>query len=900
VLSGTSASASGDNIGASGEPGEPNPLGVSGASVWYSWTAPTTGKTLVSGGGPPLRVYTGDRVDDLKAVESQGRTTGGSFKFRGDAGVTYRIAIHGGTGPTRTHFSLRLSHTEAPPNDDFANAAELAGSGPLTGNNRGATREYPEPTLYSGEGSVWYHWTAPADGRVTIAAWSESYYSDPDVAVFTGSSLRDLTMVSRQYEGHPRFQTKEGTKYWIQVDEHHGSTMEFKVQAFFSKAPPNDDFADAAPLRGSADSAAGTNLGATREAGEPMYLGGAWGVATTVWYRWRAPADAEVTVRAASTQIDALLGVYRGSSLDSLTEVGWGDDADGGRDSRVTFRATRGVVYRFLIAGKWHREGNLAISVRHAASPANDTFADAASVDAGTPVTGTNVGATKQQGEPRHAGDPGGASVWYRWTAPADGTLELSTEGSDFDTLLAAYSGESLEGLAPVASSDDAVPAVSWSAARTSVSEGRTYLIAVDGADDGEGPSQGAVRLELEFEEAGPVVVAEPAPELPAEDDPTDEPAAEDSTGEDLTDQPAAELPAGEPLAEEALAEQAPADEAPPAEEPPAEPAREAVEESPADETAGEEPAGEEVIADEVIEEAVEETLPEEPASEEEPAAEQSAEQPAEEKPTEPPVEESPAEEPEAEAPAAEEPIDEVIEEAVEETLPEELVAEQPAEELPAGEQPAEEAPADETPAEDATEEQPADETPADAQVAEETLAEEPAAEDVIDDEVIEEAVEETLPEERQTEADGGDEVPADETPAEETPVEEDPAEETSAEETSAEEDPAEEARAEEEPAEETPVDEQTGDEQPVEEEQADEQPADEPQLGDDAPAVDEQPPPVPRTQTAGPPSPPAAEEPPLSVDVTLSPQRLRTVLKRGLTTTATCCSAAAPSRRPR
>ena len=52
-------------------------------------------------------------------------------------------------------------------------------------------------------------------------------------------------------------------------------------------------------------------------------------------------------------------------------------------------------------------------------------------------MTGTNVGATKETGEPDHAGNVGGASVWCRWVAPADGTVTFDTFGSNYDTLLA-------------------------------------------------------------------------------------------------------------------------------------------------------------------------------------------------------------------------------------------------------------------------------------------------------------------------------------------------------------------------------------------------------------------------------------------------------------------------------
>src|SRR5205085_1387523 len=47
----------------------------------------------------------------------------------------------------------------------------------------------------------------------------------------------------------------------------------------------------------------------------------------------------------------------------------------------------------------------------------NDDFANRAPISGSSlSITGTNVGATKQSGEPIHAGNAGGASVWWTWT----------------------------------------------------------------------------------------------------------------------------------------------------------------------------------------------------------------------------------------------------------------------------------------------------------------------------------------------------------------------------------------------------------------------------------------------------------------------------------------------------
>ncbi|MCC6791904.1 MAG: M6 family metalloprotease domain-containing protein [Thermomicrobiales bacterium] len=144
----------------------------------------------------------------------------------------------------------------------------------------------------------------------------------------------------------------------------------------------------------------------------------------------------------------------------------------------------------------------MAADFRYGSAPPNDDFADA------RPLTGatanrdndTNLGATKEDaaGEPDHADNEGGASIWYRWTAPASGTVTIDTLGSDFDTTLAAYTGTSLNGLSEVASDDDIVDGEQrQSRISFPATAGATYQIAVDGYNNGEGPETGTVDLHL-------------------------------------------------------------------------------------------------------------------------------------------------------------------------------------------------------------------------------------------------------------------------------------------------------------------------------------------------------------------------------------------------------------------
>jgi hypothetical protein len=118
------------------------------------------------------------------------------------------------------------------------------------------------------------------------------------------------------------------------------------------------------------------------------------------------------------------------------------------------------------------------------AAPANDDFASAQVIAGGrASTTDTNVAATAEGGETRRAGHDPAASIWYRWTAPRSGTLVVTTAGSDFDTVLAAYRGSTMAGLQRLAVNDDR-NAGPHSRIELPVVAGRTYRLAVDGAGD--------------------------------------------------------------------------------------------------------------------------------------------------------------------------------------------------------------------------------------------------------------------------------------------------------------------------------------------------------------------------------------------------------------------------------
>ncbi|HEX8173811.1 MAG TPA: NF038122 family metalloprotease, partial [Pyrinomonadaceae bacterium] len=131
--------------------------------------------------------------------------------------------------------------------------------------------------------------------------------------------------------------------------------------------------------------------------------------------------------------------------------------------------------------------------------PVNNNFGSAQVVSGCSgSIFGTNLGATKESGEPNHSPDDGGGqrSVWYRWTAPSTGSVTFTTKGSSYDTVLGVYSGASVGSLTPFGKNDDVTPGSDTSSSVTfDAVASTTYMIAVDGYNNGSGGDMGNVKL---------------------------------------------------------------------------------------------------------------------------------------------------------------------------------------------------------------------------------------------------------------------------------------------------------------------------------------------------------------------------------------------------------------------
>lgn len=122
------------------------------------------------------------------------------------------------------------------------------------------------------------------------------------------------------------------------------------------------------------------------------------------------------------------------------------------------------------------------LNLLEAARPANNLFAKRISLSGNSGSTSTsNRLANAEPGEPVHAGQTGGSSVWWKWLAPADGQVSLDTSASGIDTLLATYSGSTLPTLSVIASNDNSAVSSTTSALLFQAVAGTEYVFAVDG-----------------------------------------------------------------------------------------------------------------------------------------------------------------------------------------------------------------------------------------------------------------------------------------------------------------------------------------------------------------------------------------------------------------------------------
>jgi hypothetical protein len=102
--------------------------------------------------------------------------------------------------------------------------------------------------------------------------------------------------------------------------------------------------------------------------------------------------------------------------------------------------------------------------------------------------------ATSDPAEPAHCGQASGATSWFSYQAPTNGTLLLDTIGSSFDTVLSAYTytnpPTSYADLIPITCDNDGVAPLGASRIEFAVLKGAQYAVVISGVAGAKGIAQ--------------------------------------------------------------------------------------------------------------------------------------------------------------------------------------------------------------------------------------------------------------------------------------------------------------------------------------------------------------------------------------------------------------------------
>jgi hypothetical protein len=242
--------------------------------------------------------------------------------------------------------------------------------------------------------------------------------------------------------------------------------------------PHNDSFAAPTLLAGTGQGqAAGTTTGATLQAGESAKTGRA-----SVWFHWTAPQSGAARF-ATMSALPVAVEAYTGTTWGHLLEVG--SDNGGGSSA---FRVVAGTVYSIRVTGTVG--GAFSLKWATSTAPANDASAAAVALVTGTgSVVADSTAATTEPGDPLIEGGKTPATVWYRWTAPADGWYEFDTHGSQISTELGVYTDTTPRQLVDD-SAGDCASFVNFGQISAGVkfpaTSGTSYLVMVGGSDADE------------------------------------------------------------------------------------------------------------------------------------------------------------------------------------------------------------------------------------------------------------------------------------------------------------------------------------------------------------------------------------------------------------------------------
>lgn len=404
-------------------------------------------------------------------------------------------------------------------------------SGKDEGNNSKATRESGEPVHGGYEGnpggkSLWWKYTSTFNGMLTLSTRGSNF--DTVLAVYVGDNLEGLTPVGYDDNSGPdetsllTVRVSIGNTYYIAVDGYNGASGKVVLTAAgeqysFSGPAINDHYSDRTQLAGAYVFDYGYNYNATED-DEGYYIGPD---SQNVWWTWTAPASGQVAFRTAGSDFDTVLAVFRRTPPE-----GYGGPVEYYHDD-VNLRArdlsslititdvVAGEVFDVAIDGFSDRNGSIIFTIEQqpVSVPPNDHFDYRLGIQGNSYAVTTVFGGTlNEDGEPIHANVATYQSLWWTWTATANGLVTVSTKSKLKDNrvanpVIAVYRGPRLSFLKTVVYAQD-LANTGRASVQFEATKGETYQIAV--ARPYTSAPGGELDFRLKFEKGSPKISKQP------------------------------------------------------------------------------------------------------------------------------------------------------------------------------------------------------------------------------------------------------------------------------------------------------------------------------------------------------------------------------------------------------
>ena len=151
------------------------------------------------------------------------------------------------------------------------------------------------------------------------------------------------------------------------------------------------------------------------------------------------------------------------------------------------YRVVAGISNNSIISYTPSHIATVTVNSGAVVSQTNGLFANRLSFDPLVgPASGNNASGTTEPGQPLTDGKPGGRSIWFTWHATFTGIISLTTRGSDFDTLMAVYTGANISHHTLVAADYDS-GGFFTSLVTFQAQAGTDYQICIDGFEGATG-----------------------------------------------------------------------------------------------------------------------------------------------------------------------------------------------------------------------------------------------------------------------------------------------------------------------------------------------------------------------------------------------------------------------------